>query len=169
MRFLLLAILALSACDPTYLDEGLMVREGLTLHVDGPVGISGEFAEEVSQWWNEQCGETLFYSPTPTPDATIEFGYVADPHELGNLGIAAIEYSRIDGLITFCEITISSDIAYHEETALEVAKHEAGHCLGLDDDPNSLDLNSIMASPSLYRGQVTPGDCELVTAWSNAE
>ena len=162
MRFIILTILALVACDPTYLDEGLMVRDGLVLHVDGPVGISGDYSEEVSQWWNDQCGVTLFYSPTPTPDATIEFGYVSDLDDLGNLGNADVEYSRYDGLITSCQITISSDIAYNEETSFEVAKHEAGHCLGLDDDPNSLDLNSIMSSPLLYRGEATSHDCDLV-------
>lgn len=163
MRPIILAILAIAACDPTYLDEGLMVREGLTLHADRSMGITpGQYSEEVAQWWNEQCGAELFHLTGATPDVQIEVGFVAGEDTLGD---ALVDFDLFDGRIARCVITVSSDIAYHEATAIEVAKHEAGHCLGLDDDPSSLDLNSIMSDPLLYRGEVTPGDCDLVVRW----
>lgn len=167
-RLLPLFLPLLLACDPTYLDEGLLVRGGLELHVTGPQGVSGPFANAAGQWWNEQCGVGLFYSPTPTPDVTIETGYVPSgsygPDQIiaDEAGIAYIDFSRVDGLILGCEVVLSSDIAYDDQTLLETAKHEIGHCLGLADDPHSLDLNSIMSSPIGYRGQVTAGDCALV-------
>jgi hypothetical protein len=36
--------------------------------------------------------------------------------------------------------------------------HEMGHCLGLEDDPPSLDLSSIMSSKLLYVGGLTQAD-----------
>lgn len=153
----ILALLLLS-CDPAHLDNGLMTRGELMLHVEGPQGVSGVFAEEVAQWWNEQCGAELLYAPTPTPDITISRGYVEGEEVLG---VADVQYSNFDGLILSCDITVSSDV-FDEVFALEVAYHEAGHCLGLDDDPNSQDLQSIMASPMIYEGRATPGDCERI-------
>jgi hypothetical protein len=171
-NLILLTFLLLASCDPTYLDEGLLIRDGVDLYAVPPLGISAspEMVPHVlraTSWWNRQIGDTVFFSPTPTPDVTVSSGYVPsedyDPVTAsGDLdGIAYLEYSRWDGLIVSCEVVISSDILYARE-AHEATKHELGHCLGLADDPQSLDLNSIMSSPMPWSGEVTEHDREII-------
>ena len=176
MKHLLLVLFLLVACDPTYLDNGRISRDGLELYSAPPLGVSASpemrpFVLQAIDWWADQVGTEVFFSPTPTPDVNVTVGFVPAGDEFDieemtgeNLGIAYLDYSRFDGLVTWCEIVISSDIAYHESTVLEVTKHELGHCLALDDDPRSLDLNSIMSSPLVWRGEVTPRDKAIVLA-----
>jgi hypothetical protein len=149
-----------------------MVRDGVTLRTNLPVGVSSSvemwpYTLSAAQWWNQQVREVVFDFPTSTPDVMVYSGYVpagdfdVETATGGAAGFADIQYSLWDGLITSCEITVSSDIS-DAHSVVEVTKHELGHCLGLDDDPDSLDLNSIMSSPMPWRGELTEGDLALV-------
>jgi hypothetical protein len=162
----------LAACSPDHLNNGSLYLDGVELYASPPLGVSArskiqwETAEAIA-WWNGQVGDEVFYEPIPTPDVTVSVGFVpsdVDVETMGGdqIGVAYLDFSRVDGLIFGCEIVISSDIADDYETALEVTKHELGHCLGLADDPRSLDLNSIMSSPLVWRGEVTEKDLEIV-------
>lgn len=173
MKHLLIVILLLMACDPTYLDEGRDYRDGLELYSAPPLGVQAEpdirgFVLIAVPWWSAQIGQEVAFSPTPTPDITMAFGHVPapdyDPETLeGDVGgIANIDYSLHDGLIIGCDIIISSDLRGFDDAVLEVVKHEIGHCLALADDPHSLDLNSIMSDPGVWRGEVTPGDRAII-------
>lgn len=166
-----LALLGSGTCEPPeHILDSRLVRDGLELHVDGPVGIIGPQSEDIARFWNDGCGQELFFTPTPTPDATVEFGYVPSDWEgwddtVDETGIAYLTYSEFDGLIVACEIVISSDIAHDDHTVRQTGRHEAGHCLGMADSVHSLDYNSIMASPLVYDGEVTSEACELATEY----
>lgn len=166
MRYHTEVILATAAlvasCDPSIHDNGQLVRGEVTLYSAPPLGViaSEEVRGAVSEaiiWWGEQIGEEVFFMPTPVPDVVVDEGYL----EPGKLGLADIDYSRIDGLVVGCEVTLSLDLT---TDLLEVTKHELGHCLALDDDAHSLDLNSVMSSPALPSGEVTEKDRDLVRA-----
>jgi hypothetical protein len=163
----------LAACSPDHLDNGSLYLDGVELYASPPLGVSArsKIRRETSdaiEWWNDQVGAEVFYEPTPTPDITVSIGanvpFTVDPDTMywEQLGIAYADYSGYDGLITGCEIIILDAILDDYETALGVVKHELGHCLGLADDPHSLDLNSIMSSPLMWRGEVTEKDLEIV-------
>ena len=170
MKYLI--FLLFCACSSAHLDVGLLERDAGDLYACPPLGISPQ--QDVSSatdtavtWWNEQIGEQVFFLSPYVTDFSVRRGYVPpgdyDPESTtgGVAGIARLEYSE-DGLITSCDITVSIDISYSWQTMVEVIKHELGHCLGLDDDPYSLDLNSIMSDPMVWRGEVTELDRELV-------
>jgi len=50
---------------------------------------------------------------------------------------------------------------------VHILAHELGHCLGLDDDPDSLDLASIMSSPTYPQYRPTESDVRLVIGGCN--
>jgi len=161
---------ALAGCAPDWMDNGLLVRDGVELHsgtfpryvtTDGTM--SDALAEEAAEWWNDQVGLPLMeYTPLGASDVVVGVGYIPNPDALGR---ADIDYAR-DGAILGCVITIASDYAYDRATALQALRHELGHCpLGLDDDPGppvTVDLRSIMSSPLDSLGEVTDHDREII-------
>ena len=127
------------------------------------------YVEFATAFWNETMGRDgvirdVFFVDDISPNVLVSFGYVPQSdYEYENgiepSGIAYVEFTET-GSITGCEIVISSDIAYHAETVQWTLIGEMGHCLGLEDDPNSIDLNSIMSSPLLLNGELTDEDWE---------
>lgn len=159
------------------LDEGFHVTEtGLELQ-PGALPFAVAWAddagprvlEESALWWDEQLSSEVFFYDGNAPQVTAEFGYVPAPPDdawTGDfdlegfpLGIAYLDFDEF-GAVTFCEIVVSSDIEYDGPTVAAVMRHEIGHCLGLADDPASVDLNSVMASPVRPAGELTPWDAD---------
>ena len=176
-RLLALTVL-LAACDPTYLDEGFHVADdGVELHPGAmPATVAGDedtagLAIDACAWWADQLGADALV-PSEPGYVTVALGLVpastADLDAGGEpLGIASIGYSAWGSVLT-CDVTISSDIAYDRDTALQVLRHELGHCLGLADDPGpptTVDLRSVMASPLDPLGIVTDHDRALLAPY----
>ena len=160
MKQLLVFVAFLSfSCGVLELDRGkLRGRDGQELRATYPlVIVNSEIETWAAQWWNDQLNHEVFVDR-----ASSDFEWVTiniDDLEPGVWGEAALDYDE-DGLIRRCEVRI-------ERTALgswqqRVIRHELGHCLGLDDDAVSLDLDSIM-SP-LVGENVTNRDVELILA-----
>lgn len=165
------------------LENGLVVRDGLDLHrCDWPGSFSADetledptvLSDAVAQLntWADTDGVDRMWAQIDDvdPSITVEVGYVPvdvwDPTnpEAGEAGIAEIAYDE-NGCITFCAITLSSDIAYDRDTLLQVLLHEGLHCYGLDDDPGidvTVDLRSIMGKPIDPVGELTMHDFELL-------
>lgn len=175
-----LAVLLLVACDPAYLDErwhvaagGTELRPGaLPATVDADDDCDGVVAEAVS-WWAEQLGAPAFVLCDGDCDVVVALGLVpatTEDIDTGGepLGLAEIDYAS-DGAVLACEVTLSSDIAYHRETLLQAARHELGHCLGLADDPGppaTVDLRSVMSSPLDPLGTLTDHDRALLAPYT---
>jgi hypothetical protein len=190
------------ACDPTYLDNGRLVRDGNELHaawlpwlVVADSTLETEVAPTVLpdaiEWWNEQCAAPLFelesvgeerfwelydgepedrigYVLVSVEAITSDLGWNPDDDEPDANGDATLHYCRETrpacdpGGITWAEVRIDYEIAYHEPTSLVTLIHEFGHTLGLADDPESLDLGSCMSSPTFEGCGLTSGDRSLV-------
>ncbi len=127
---------------------------------------------EATDWWNEQMGvDVLLYIDSPEDaDVVVSSGLVPlDSLDLNSegdpVGIAHVLWAP-DGQCMGGTITVSSDITYNHAFALKVTEHELGHTpLALADDPGppvTVDLCSVMASPVDERGEVTPGDFDLL-------
>lgn len=174
---LLALLLLLCACDPTYLDEDWIVAEdGTELHPGAmPVTVSAEddcadVAGDAIAWWGGELGVDAFVA-RDDGYASVALGLVPDAGDINSdgepLGHASIEYSAW-GSVLSCDVTLSSDIAYHGETLVQVARHELGHCLGLADDPGpptTVDLRSVMASPLDPLGILTDHDRALLAPY----
>jgi len=172
----LLALSLLLVACPGYLDEGWHVADdGVTLHpgvlpatVDADEDCDAVVAEAVA-WWADSLDAPAFILCDGDCDVTVALGLVpwTDTDEAEPMGLAEIEYAS-DGAVLRCEITISSDIAYDHATALQVARHELGHCLGLADDPGppaTVDLRSVMSSPLAPLGVLTEHDRALLAPY----
>ena len=178
----LLPLLLATGCpdSPTWLDNGLMVRDGLELHVDFfPQTVTADDLEgdtellpEAVTWWNDQLDFEAFEQVDHIADINVTIGYVPitdwNPEypDQGEAGLAEVTYDS-SGVINDCQVTLSSDVSYHRPTLLQVLKHELGHCLGLDDDPGpptTVDLRSVMGVPLDPLGEVTDHDQELIEA-----
>jgi len=145
-----LAMAALLSCTPV--DNGLV--PGMAGPVVLPLYVDGD-DDDAGDWWNE-------FSPVPlferggAPGAD-EFGWVYVRQGFlppGIRGIASVVTSP-RGEVLWCDVTI-------DDVAPEVYRHELGHCLGLADDPRSLDLGSIMSNPTMADGEPTGHDVECV-------
>jgi len=181
-RFALYALcLALCACPaPTdHLDNGLMVRDGLTLHAAGfPLAVAVDdtveddtLVPEVIAWWNDQAGFEVFYAseldpppPLRLPDIVVAIGYTGGDYEAPVIGVSAIDFDS-EGTIVDCQVTLSYDLAYDRDTMVKGGEHELGHCVALEDDPGppvTVDLRSIMSDPLDMWGRLTDHDRDLV-------
>ena len=156
-----ISLLFLSSCEMESLDNGMMFRDGVYLYSNPPLGVYVDsemdalIVDEAIDWWAEQAGREMFFRPTPTPDVTVFVGHIPSSEVVG---LANIRFSRFDGLITSCDIILSSDYYGDRDYILGGVKHELGHCVGLDDDPFSRDVNSIMSNTLLPDGQLTERD-----------
>lgn len=164
-------------------NNGFMVRPGVsdgqtvTLRV-GPTFIFADhsvdrniLAEGVS-WWNYRQPHQLTYefnqplfdaeSDRPiTERRSVTMSVSELAQEQG--GITDIHYDRRTGLILSAIIVINKAHTYDRRTYLGAVKHELGHVLRLDDDPNpGIDLNSIMRLRLNPEGILTPYDQGLL-------
>lgn len=148
--------------------------------VDETVDDADALPESLERWhgWTSQDGvdrvAVVEAEATETPRVLVSFGYVPAP-DWGEtfisgtaaepMGIAHVDYAE-DGEVLGAEIVISSDIAYDHETVVDVLAHEIGHAVfGLADDPGppeTVDLKSVMASPSAPLGVLTRADFDLL-------
>jgi len=164
LRLLALAVAALLTACSGFEDNGLIKDDARPMVMPWRVTVDESIdlaqAEEAIHFW-ESSGTVdglppswfqLWHeeqAPGDPGSVYLEIGYVSDhdpsdDYEPG--GRAILEWTAVDE-IRSCHIIISSDIAYHEATVQTNLRHELGHCLGLADDPSSLDLDSIMSSP----------------------
>ena len=150
MKWLPIVLASLAACTPV--DNGMIPGvEGpivLPLYVDGDDDGAGE-------WWNGYSVLPLFEAGV-APDVD-ETGWVYVRHGFLRPGVRgeAIVTTSPRGEVLWCDVTI-------DDPAPEVYRHELGHCLGLADDPRSLDLGSIMSNPTMADGEPTGHDVECV-------
>ena len=171
-----------SSCEPTYLDNGFLVVDGLELHpgvlpfvvsVDETVE-DATLIPEVVEWWNDQVGAEvlLVASPDDVSQVTVSVGLVPldgsdEDVEDGPAGIAYLDFDEDDGTLLGAEVVLSSDIAYDREMLLLSGLHEVGcHAtLALADDPGppvTVDLRSICSDPLDPLGVLTGHDRDLL-------
>lgn len=172
LALLLVALVSCEAVGP--IDNGLMIRDGLELHpAASPVLVAcGEAMdcadlEEALEWWSVELsrpthfGEGLFvetirpFELEPNGEVVVRVGEVPP----GALGVAVLDFNAEGGIFA-AEVTLQAG-----EWELEHLRHELGHCLGLDDDPPSLDLGSVMSSPTRPGATVTEHDRAAVIPW----
>jgi len=169
IRFLIAAVLVLSACDPAdHLEEDLVVRDGLELHAThfpllATVDDTADpgWLTSTTAWWVGQSRLPVLAEDAEFEDILVSEGYMSNPNALDH---THLEYDSEGGILR-CEIVISADIAYDRETSLQVLRHALGHCFGLADDPGppqTVDLRSIMSSPLDMLGVLTDHDRELL-------
>lgn len=177
LRFLLILAILLVGCDDEIEENGLIGNyyiNWVPQYVDDHSSFDDfSILTEAVDWWNAQADRdgtdrTWFeISDIDDPDITAYQGEtpVIDMDDWG-LPIFASGVARIqnasDGLITHCEVVIADAYAYHRPTMVGATKHELGHCIGLDDDPASLDLNSIMSRVLIESGELTYHDFQLI-------
>jgi len=128
---------------------------------------------QACQWWNEQLSRDgvtrVVHHLEPGadyPEAThgvipVFYGYLP-PNEDGTDPGGLFEYAERDGLLLYGTITVSADMEYHAPTVGGILRHELGNALGLADDPNSIDLNSVMSFELAEHGELTEHDFELL-------
>lgn len=142
----------------------------LTSVDDEAFGFDRDLIIQAVEWWNEQASRdgiqrNVFVVddeaiPGTTGVIEVGVGYTGDSYEDGIPGIYEFYYD--EEFIMYGVVTVSSDITYNDRTVIDVLRHELGHALGLDDDPDSIDLDSVMGSPLVYDGGLTEGDFGLV-------
>jgi len=172
------AILALGGCDPE--DRGLMIIRGVETHAAAypvPVSAEPEVLEETLDavdWLNGQasaprpcefgagiCVATIIWAELV--DEGLGVVHVMDGTTAPDSGgYTTVEIAE-SGAILAADVVVQ--VGYSEPHHL---RHELGHgVLGLDDDPESVDLGSIMSSPNTPPdGEVTDHDwAEAQRAW----
>jgi hypothetical protein len=181
--------LVLCGCDPSYLDEGRMVRDGFELRPAGlpwSVVYDETVTEEIGAdavidavaWWQEQAGRdgidrTWFVMGDEVPESDPWDGEIlvtvaalpgSDDDDAMAAEVADLSWNDEGGII-FGTVTVNHAIAYDAPTARISLLHGFGHMMGLDDDPGppeTVDLRSIMASPMDPLGRLTDHDFELL-------
>lgn len=162
------------------LDEGFRQIGELVIHPEVlPMGVAWDESFEhegleavppaVVAWWNDQIGEEFFYEDPFSPDITTEVNFISLDEMPDNFfaiehqaDLAEVEYSVADGAVISCRCVLNVDLAYDVATMEQALRHCYGHCLGLEDDPFSVDLRSIMSNPLDPLGELTAGDRELL-------
>ena len=128
-------------------------------------GTSDFAIDDAIEEWNSRSPIRLFVR-VEAPSGAFGWATVTEGvptvrgREVG--GLAAISWAH--GEILTCEITISSALAYDPYWHVALIEHELGHCLGLEDDPPSIDLGSIMSDPFNWGSSPTESDISLVLA-----
>lgn len=155
--------------EPEYFPWSVVAEPELELQV-----------ENACSWWNDEMSRDgvvrVVFLPEPGaeyPPGTagvipVSFGYIPlndDETEPGGV----FDYGERDGLLVFGSITVSADFEYHTDTVSSVLRHELGHALGLADDPNSIDLNSVMSYELAENGALTDHDFDLVAEVYDAD
>jgi len=147
---------------PEYLPWAIVPEPELELEV-----------EQACAWWNDEMSRdgvtrvVVHVEPgADYPEDThgvipVFFGYLPENEDGTDPG-GLFEYAERDGRLLYGTITISADLEYHRETVGGVLRHELGNALGLSDDPNSIDLNSVMSFELAEYGELTDHDFELV-------
>ena len=186
-----IAIIFMIGCDSSYLDEGLLeTDEGVPLCplvLPQAVVCHSSCDEAEGDWlqgsinrWNEWLGVEVFRLVTENTyeemEAEYRYGTVFvsvesiagedwewDGSQDDANGTAHLAWDE-DGSILTTMVIIDYEIAYHLPTVEVTADHELGHSLGFADDPGppaTVDLNSIMGSPTPLTGSLTDHDRNL--------
>ena len=177
---ILIGMIGMIGCDEysqyiESLDEGLIIRNGVELHVTKlPITISCDedfdcqAVRNSIQWWQDEFDrhwpvwhdEREMYAITPFDapqifeivDGTAMVRVEEYPLPMTKGGVSSIEYTE-DGRILSTLIMMNEGVWDRW-----MLNHEIGHSFGLEDDPKSLDLNSIMASPVIPYSNLTEHD-----------
>lgn len=160
-RVAVVVVLALAACveDAGMLDYACGPYV-LPVGVEN-VGTSESAIDEAVAMWNDAAAPEVLFDRIEPGDRAVGWAAVAEGQTpLGVSGTAGV-YAP-DGPVLTCDVVVSSDHAYHRETLVMTIAHELGHCLGLADDPPSLDLGSIMSDPFYSGARPTAHDVDLV-------
>lgn len=175
MKWLVVFFTLASCGDPTWLDNGLMVRDGVELHQEQfPIYVypDGEFdhpslVNDVIDEFNDIVGETIFVVGDSSSEIVVYQGLVPSDYEESTYDLTMLDYDLDTGNITQCEIILSSDFAYDYDTMHQTLLHSLGHSLGLDDDPGppeTIDLRSVMSKPLDPLGRFTEHDLDIIHA-----
>lgn len=194
LLLILCVVLMGSDCEETRLDSmdnGRLQRDGIDIYpcqlpyhviIDDSVydpnfGFDTLFIDEMMEFWNQyDCGTGVPWFVYGEPDQsiqgsiTIATGYTGDGDEyfdeaIGVPGTYLFAYGPTTYCVQYGTVTVSSDITYDDRTVRDTLIHEGGHVIGLDDDYGSEDLNSVMGSPLVYRGELTSNDEAEICGW----
>lgn len=128
---------------------------------------------QACDWWNNEMSRDgvtrVVFHPEPGADydegthgvIPVFYGFIPE-NEDGTMPGGLFEYAERDGLLLYGQITILADLEYHPATVSAALRHELGNALGLADDPNSIDLNSVMSYELAENGELTEHDFALV-------
>lgn len=175
-------LVVLLGCGPLVKDEGIYQVEGEFVVPDRiPMNVLVEpsmedlldeaptLAEEAINEWNAWAGFLVFERALIVGEVSVDFGITPPVQdEFGFSDTFGMSLLGIDDdlRITKCTVTVSNSIAYHAPTVRTTIEHELGHCLGLLDDPNSVELESVMSSSPANGYDLTAHDREaLVSAY----
>jgi hypothetical protein len=161
-------------------DEGLYTIDGvpvLPANLPMYVSLDPEMETENSEvqsllneavlTWNSWMGCKVFDVIPASGDVSMSFGITPSLDTLDGFedtfGMAMLQLDE-NNQVQYCEITISLGIAYHSDTVLITMEHELGHCLGFLDDPDSVDLQSIMSESPFEGCSLTESDKDTFLA-----
>ena len=163
MRWACIIALVLTACAE---DVGML--QGICGPIVLPVevvnaGTSDYAIQSAIDAWNDKA-PLPFFALVEEPSgpfgwATVTEGDpVAEGHSVG--GYAEISWAH--GEILTCAVVVAADLSYDPYWHVALIEHELGHCLGLADDPPSIDLGSIMSDPFRWGASPTDSDVDVV-------
>lgn len=115
-------------------------------------------ADNAVDFWNAEVGDLVFaYVGGGTP-VIVRVDSCHPDIEEDVFGTAEL-FINDDAYIVACHVTICEDWQGNRDAVVRTMRHEFGHCLGLADDPYSLDLASVM-SPGADRDDVHVTDAD---------
>lgn len=186
MTSLIFILALLVGCDSASLDNGLLEHDGfearpvmLPITIVHDDTINDDMVNEAIGWWAERVDGELFvadHDPAAwtgidrlPPEHRVGYvmvwqGYPRD-HDLEDerepLGESVIIWGE-EASIVSAEVIISPDATDWRRWYVATIVHELGHCLGLADDPDSVELNSIMSETLEPSNDLTDGDRALL-------
>lgn len=183
-RYLLILSVALCSCEP--IDNGQIEtsvgllcpfnRQWLVTHDES---LSEENVVEAVEFWNDVSDRVLFNTKSDSIyyhyidelglsersgviTATVGYPRDDDPFDdSSTLGNASLWWNDEARIVT-AHITVSPEGDDGGSWTVAILEQELGHTLGLADDPESVDLDSIMSNPVVPGRGVTPGDLDIV-------
>lgn len=134
---------------------------------DEAIPVGDDILDDAVALWNDASPLPLFVR-VAAPSAALGWITVEQSSmdlwpevEEGSAGAAWVTPNE-GGEVVICIVRVDPLFAYTPEVYTRTVAHELGHCLGLADDPESLDLGSIMGDPPHWGARPTEHDLDLV-------